>query len=235
MRYVKDATGRFSERPHYTPDEIEAICSKFVTNYRHTRYNGNCSYPIITRDLERLIELNADLDLYVPLDDSVEGLTDFSSDKPIVKIAEHLGENAATNRLRATLAHELSHLILHTSLYNAKKLQCTLDLIDHSCNNSITYRDSSSEENYSDWLEWQAWYATGAILMPKADIMERVQRYVIQTGLVSPINEGSPEATDLIAKVSNKYQVSNQLAALRLKRLLVLGIPSTDQHKIMFT
>lgn len=233
MKLVKDTTGRFSERPHYTTDELEAICNKPVIEFLQNRYGEKYTYPISTDDLLRIIERHADLDLYANLGDGIEGVTDFSLEKPEIKIAEHLSEESASNRFRATLAHELSHVIVHKSLFNDKKMQFTLDLIDESPLRSMTYRDSHAEENSLDWLEWQAWYATGAILIPKDDLIQRIQKYVLQTGITTPVDETSFEASELIARVSNKYQVSNVLATLRLKRLLILGKPDKDQGRLI--
>lgn len=33
MRYVKDKTGRFNERPHYEPQELDHACEKIIVDF----------------------------------------------------------------------------------------------------------------------------------------------------------------------------------------------------------
>src|SRR5437868_4325122 len=111
MKWVKDKTGRFGERPHYDPAELDAECERLVKDFLLARY-GKIEFPIKTDDLTLIVEsLAEDLDLYADLtaeEGEVEGVTEFfPSKKPRVKISKHLSESALENRLRTTLTHEI--------------------------------------------------------------------------------------------------------------------------------
>ena len=77
MRYVRDTTGRFSQRPHYEPAELDKECERVLTAF----FGGHIPLPIATEDLARLIERDtsdfdpgSDLSRY---GSDVEGVTEF--------------------------------------------------------------------------------------------------------------------------------------------------------------
>jgi hypothetical protein len=96
MKWVNDITGRFPQRPHYNPEEIDYECENVVIDYLKHKYNC-VKFPISTDDLTILIEKStSDLNLYADLSadgEDVEGATDFFLDKePAVFISEKLSE-----------------------------------------------------------------------------------------------------------------------------------------------
>ena len=67
MRYVPDRTGRFSQRPHYEPKELDRECETIITKFLKER-NGTANFPVTTDDLTVLIERDTEsLDLYADL------------------------------------------------------------------------------------------------------------------------------------------------------------------------
>jgi hypothetical protein len=58
VRWYRDPTGRFNERPHYEAKEIDNECEGIVVRFL-TKLRGRVSYPIATDDLEKLIESKA--------------------------------------------------------------------------------------------------------------------------------------------------------------------------------
>jgi len=118
MRYVRDQTGRFPERPHYEPKEIDTLFEHIVVGFLKARH-GQVEFPFTTEDLTVLIEQEtADLDPYADLSGygaGVEGVTEFwPGRKPSVKIAKELAESdRRENRYRTTLSHEYGHVRLH--------------------------------------------------------------------------------------------------------------------------
>ena len=131
MKWFPDKTGRFPERPHYEPQELDYACEGIVSAFLRRRYSS-ITYPIDTNDLVILVEQEAaSLDLYADLSeegDNVEGVTDFSPPgKPSVRIDYRLSEQTwRENRLRTTLTHELGHVKFHHSLWAAKAQQMLL-------------------------------------------------------------------------------------------------------------
>jgi hypothetical protein len=108
VQYVRDQTGRFQQRPHYKPEELDRECESIITGFIKGLH-GEVRYPIETEDLKTLLERDTeDLDVYADLSTygaEVEGVTEFKPGrKPSVKISSHLTENnRRENRLRTTL------------------------------------------------------------------------------------------------------------------------------------
>src|SRR5262245_10401430 len=108
VMYVRDQTGRFPQRPHYKPEELDRECESLITTFIKGLH-GKVGYPVETEDLKTLIERDTeDLDVYADLSTygaEVEGVTEFNAGrKPSVKIARHLTEDdRRENRLRTTL------------------------------------------------------------------------------------------------------------------------------------
>jgi hypothetical protein len=200
MKWVTDATGRFPERPHYTTDEIDAECETVLRSYS----SGLPSFPLSTNDLVILLESQcADLDLYADLaaeGAGIEGVTLFDprGGKPTVRIeAAIASDKRRENRLRTTLTHELGHVRLHSFLFPLNAGNA-----GPRCDAANIVRPPAR-----DWMEWQAAYASGAFLMPRAAISDVVQRL-----------SGSREPA-LVRTVQSAFAVSAEAARIRLLQL----------------
>ncbi len=234
MKWLPDKTQRFAQYPHYEKAEIDSECERIVSEFLRQKY-GNVDFPISTDDLTVLIESRvASLDPYADLSSlgsDVEGVTNFfPGEQPRVRIASCLSEETAReNRLRTTITHELGHVHFHNCLYQyqfdaspsfldksnqGKPLQCKRDKV-HGLNKG------------TDWMEWQAGYASGAFLMPKTCVARIAQERLASVSLVSPISTNAPEAATLIAAIIRNFQVSQDAARVRLIYLgyLVEGTP----------
>src|ERR1019366_723197 len=55
VKYVPDRTGRFSQRPHYEPKELDRECENIIAGFLKERH-GVAKYPVSTDDLTVLIE-----------------------------------------------------------------------------------------------------------------------------------------------------------------------------------
>src|SRR4051812_46932863 len=103
MKWVTDRTGRFQQRPHYTPEELDLECENILLSFLRNRH-GHITLPVSTDDLTVLIETKAaTLDLYADLTKEgydVEGVTDFMPGKqPSVRIDKRLSSDPRmTNR-----------------------------------------------------------------------------------------------------------------------------------------
>jgi Zn-dependent peptidase ImmA (M78 family) len=220
-KYVRDITGKFNQRPHYEPMEIDLECEKTIISFLKDLY-GKIEYPIQTDDLSKLIERHAsDLDQYADLTsygNNVEGLTEFiSKKKPKVSISGAMSEeNSRENRLRTTLTHELGHVIFHGYLYE-------LELVDQSPTRCLRVckRDDivASAKTYpgANWMEWQAGYACGAFLMPASYVKGLVKEFVGSQACNAPLSCDQRQA--MIAKVAEFFLVSKDAARVRLSVL----------------
>ena len=178
--YVPDKTGRFSRRPHYKPEELDDECENIILSFLNECY-GEVNFPVSTNDLTKLIERDAeDLDLYADLSEfgpDVEGVTEFQlHQRSFVKIAQELSEDARReNRLRTTLTHEYGHVHFHAPLCELESLDN--DLFSNRRSMEACRRETILEASQNDWMEWQAGYVCGALLMPVSFVKQRVRTY----------------------------------------------------------
>lgn len=213
MREVRDNTGRFAMRPHYDPTELDRLFDRRLAEFFRPT-TGSIPFPIPTDDIIRLVEQDtsdfdpgADLSHY---GEGVEGVTEFPRNgKPRVRIVPELGfDEARENRFRTTLTHEYGHVHLHTYLFQMQEADADRQ--------QVCKRDTMTGARQTDWIEWQAGYACGAILMPASLIRRRVAtfRQDRQLGDANPIR-GRP-VIDLISMIKSDFQVSEAAARVRL-------------------
>lgn len=230
MRMIPDPTGRFPERPFYDPAELDLDCEKRINAFLRD-VHGKIEFPVVTDDLTKLIERHvrdfdqyADLSLYGP---GVEGVTEFyPGNKPNVRISDALSNDAhRENRLRTTLTHELGHVFYHTWLFDQRVAGQLFPKPSQKKNDvQVCKRDTILDAPQSDWMEWQAGHACGALLMPVSRIKALAREVVQRTPPpdMTAIALDSPFASALIDGVVDRFQVSREAARVRLQRLRFL-------------
>ena len=225
MRWTKDLTGRFPERPYYPQEDLDGLSEEWVVGFLVERY-GKAEFPVSTEDLTVMIEGDtSDLDQYADLSgegeegEEVQGLTLFFPDrKPVVKIAQELaGSGRREHRLRTTLTHEFAHVKLHARLWPFDQPRLFPDAEESP--GPRCKRPGDIRGFGTDWMEWQAGYVSGAILMP----ITRLQRLVRMTfdawGAFGSVPTASVKGSDLIARVAGQFGVSTDAARVRLAQL----------------
>lgn len=228
VQYVPDKTGRFSQRPHYKPAELDRECENIIGTFLRTRY-GDARYPVSTDDLTRLIERDTeDLDLYADLSEfgpDVEGVTEFTpGKKPVVRISEKLsGDERYNNRLRTTLTHEYGHVKFHGYLWEIEPPQRDLLRSNPNANKQICKRDDILNANQYDWMEWQAGYICGAILMPVTQVNRIVGAYQEKHGIYGAVLRSDKHGLALIEEIRAGFEVSADAARVRLTKLGILS------------
>jgi hypothetical protein len=221
MKYVPDKTGRFQQRPHYEQGEIDDECDRIVTEFLIAKY-GAVKFPITTEDLTCLIERDAaDLDLYADLSQEgpdVQGVTDFyPKGKPRVRIARELSEGTSReNRLRTTLTHEYGHVRFHDYVWKldlkpADMLKEIPSKVSPKCN-----RNALLDAPLTDWMEWQAGYVSGAMLMPHSAVLKLFSDYSQQQRTFAPIAAESNHGRVVRRIVTDAFKVSDEAAKVRL-------------------
>jgi Zn-dependent peptidase ImmA (M78 family) len=159
-----------------------------------------------------------DLDSGCDLDDGVDGLTDFfPKKKPKVKIALRLQKPHFENRLRTTLTHEYGHVILHGFLFAIEDdLERLFD--GHPRDTRNTCHRDTIQGGSRDWMEWQAGFACGALLMPKTELTRVVQAFREAENLrFADIDIDSDASRRLTARVTAEFHVSQDAARVRLE------------------
>jgi hypothetical protein len=234
MKLIRDATGRFHERPFYTAAELDIECEIVVCSFLKDLH-GKAEWPIATDDLTKLLEQRVtDLDLYADLSnlgDQVEGVTDFvRGAQPRVRIASELSlRDYHTNRLRTTLTHEFGHVHFHAYLFqldeesadlfstaNAGTALPATKRPPRSGSSQACRRETILGAREVDWMEWQAGYASGAFLMPISPLRSLVQGFARSSGLVTGIVAGSERGSELVEAVVRAFAVSRDAARVRL-------------------
>lgn len=222
MKYIPDNKGRFAQRPYYQDDELDALCDQKITQFLMKK-RGRVIFPIETDDLKCMIEQDAsDLDAFADLSSEghgVQGVTDFfPGKKPKVRIAEALSSDASEHRLRTTLSHEYGHVWLHAPLYDA--VQATLDLFPSCCPQPHQcHRDSIIQAQKVDWMEWQAGFVCGAILMPVSHVKCLLGNIDERNQIHEPALINTPHANALVNTLADTYCVSKEAARVRLERM----------------
>lgn len=224
MKWVSDNTGRFSKRPHYLPEELDFECEKIVVDFLARRY-GKIEYPIATDDLTRMLEQAvASVDFYADVsrgDGEVWALTEFCPPGlPRVRISRRLSEDPRyENPLRTTITHEHGHVKFHGFLFEMRaatgNLFASPVLPSHVCR-----REKIESPKEYDWMEWQAAYVSGALLMPKTAISGLVRLFLQKNMIAIPrLATASDAACALIDLVMKDFRVSRDAARVRLTKL----------------
>jgi hypothetical protein len=222
MIWKRDYTGRFPQRPHWELEELEHRCEEIVAPFLEARY-GQAPVRVPTDALTVLIERAAEeLDLHADLvadneNEEIHGVTwFFPGAKPKVQIDRKLRrEFRRTNRYRTTLAHEYGHLLLHAWLYdhfqrelkNQESLRCYSRTVQ------------ASIDRLTDWMEWQAGYICGALLMPKRSVDLLAGAFGKERGVSVPLKVDSMDAHALTKRLTDLFDVSRDAARVRLLKL----------------
>jgi hypothetical protein len=242
MKWVPDTTGRFQWRPYYDQEELDHECQRLVSSFLMQK-NREIRYPISTDDLSVLVERDtSDLDLYADLSvegEDVEGITDFFLERrPAIRITRELSlDDAKYHRLRTTLAHEYGHVRFHSFLWNLDsdnqpqvKMTKTLMRRYHKHVQLVRgfscFRCSRSrifDAPAVDWMEWQASYASGAMLMPVSSLRDLAGR-ILAGHKHSWVSAGSDKAGELVSRAAEEFDVSGEAARVRLTKLGILQV-----------
>lgn len=224
MRSAPDPTGRFPKRPYYEDGELDRLCEQVISDFLLDRY-GKVLLPVPTEDLTVLIERDAeDLDLYADLsgeEGGAQGVTDFfPGRKPRVRIAKELSEQEhKENRLRTTLTHEYGHVKCHAPLYDAEASPSLFPDLHEKKPVPKCHRATTHGTNTTDWMEWQAGYMSGALLMPITQSGRIVCDAQIKFRIYGACRTQSAQGRALIGLVSRSFAVSRDAAKVRLEQL----------------
>jgi Zn-dependent peptidase ImmA (M78 family) len=218
MYWTDDASGRFDTRPKYTPTELELFSQQHIAR---SRLRLNPDRPITTFELITLVEQNvAYLDLYSDLSkdgSDIECAIDyFSYQKPIVRVKRELAVTARLeSRLRIVLAHELIHAVLHSEVMGHIKPEsiCGFRTIGPRCNIETIYT-----ADINDWLEWQATYAGGSLLMPAQEIAKFIGP-ASSVGDLAAANGNLAGDEPFIDRLAAYFLVPREFVTLRLHQL----------------
>ena len=225
MKWIKDTTGRFPERPYFSVQELDDLSEFWICQFLVERY-GKAEFPAATEDLTVMIESEtSDLDQFADLTseeangEEVHGLTLFYPDrKPAVKISQELASHEnRQHRLRTTLAHEFGHVKLHSGLWQFDQLRLFADTDPQP--GPRCKRAKMLNAPRTDWMEWQAGYVSGALLMPITSLKGLIQAVPAEWGTSESLVNDSTRTMKLLSLVAARFGVSIDAARVRLSQL----------------
>ncbi len=118
----------------------------------------------------------------------IHGFTD--AEKRIICINSSLVENPHKERfLRATIAHEIGHAILH--IPTMQKMKQYLKLVQRQENGRVRLYRESNILPYEN-PEWQAWHFAKAILMPRATLQKLLNEGIVDSVRLADIYNVNP-------------------------------------------
>ena len=251
MKLIPQASGPFFKWPFFEKDELEKIA---VDDLRICGLLPEEPGPV---NIESVVKALFGFDpVYTDPGEGVLGFIRFGPRKPeSIIIHEALtaldGGPTVEHRFRSTLAHEIGHGRLHvapfTELFQAKKTGYATELVRSPGTRKPTFLCRASDiregesargpglANWERMAEWQANRYMGAILTPA-----RLVSQAVRDALVLPDSHTSLELTQvqraaLAPEISRLFNVSRQLASIRLSELCPDPAPQGDLFSVPTT
>ena len=153
------------------PNEIKSPRIKFeeIRKQADEFRLRNWKQGVLPVDILRIAEFNLDLD-FIPVDKlkstfDIDALL-FNGLKSIAVDKAEFMNDIFENRLRFSVAHEIGHIVLHSSIYE----KLSFDSLDEK----IKFISLIDEEEYN-WIEQQAYEFAGRLLVPLAELEQSLK------------------------------------------------------------
>ena len=233
---MKEYRSGGEKRIWYEPEEIEAIASDELAR---AGLRPKLGHQDLSVDVEALLEqhLKLPLDQYADLEPEVLGVTTFvQGERPRIALNRDLTGGALDDddatpglvgRWRATLAHEVAHVLLHRLLYEFDDIQRGLFAVASNTSGPAKLhrclkRDIGFRDRLQDWKEVQANMGMSALLMPKSLFLSVVKEERDRLDVSDrALRVGSPAHRALATILSRRFKVSKEAASIRLETLSI--------------
>jgi Zn-dependent peptidase ImmA (M78 family) len=155
----------------------------------------------------------------------------------VIFVDHSLLSSDATARFRFTLAHELGHLSLH------RNLPLDFELLDATSKGILDARQDlrlgrRELKTPRDWLEWQANYYAGCLLIPRAMLGPELERRQHLLGVRLPgriyVDDQPDNMASYISLVEHlraTFQTSKTTTRIRLEQLGLLEDRRTPRER----
>jgi hypothetical protein len=235
MRTFRSPKGPFTEQPFYEPAEIELICADELQ-----KVGLYPSAPAPVR-IDRFIEKRFSVQpIYEDLPEGLLGFTKFGSEGVeeifVAKAFDEEGTLPAERRLRTTLAHEAGHGLLHAHLFalgtrpdslfgdgiapDSPKILCR--------DGGVAGVQLTRKKPPYRWWEHQANLVMGALLLPKALLVEALKPLLTTQGMLKQAVLASAHRDAAIRLLAETFNVNPVVARIRLDALY----PSTADRQL---
>lgn len=180
-------------------------------------------------NVEALIETHfeARLDFGTELGGGVLGFTFFSKKgKPeVVGISPSMDEETKVSerRIRATLAHEAGHCMMHPILFMEEGGQTEISNsnIDSEKRRILCKKTDINPGGKYDgrWWEFQANCAIGGFLLPRSLVIQSVSSFTTESGLLGLATLEHPAREDATMHMAETFDVNPVVARIRLSSI----------------
>ncbi len=230
MKTRRTNIGPFKERPFYSLEEIERMCSDELQSVG--LYPTSPAPIRIDRFLEKRFKINVS---YEDLPRGILGFTEFGSKGPAaIVVSKSLddGKQSSERRIRTTLAHEGGHGLLHAHLMVMAPQTITLFEGDRGTQRpKILCREDGpsnvrSAKYDGKWWEFQANQAMGALLLPRSLVEEALRELLVSSGSFGRSTIAPAQRAVAAEILSQTFEVNQVAARLRLDTIL----PSADRQ-----
>jgi len=223
MKTFRSKSGPFSERPHFEPSEIDRICADELR--KEGLYPNSPEAIRIDRFVEKRFGV---VPQYEDLPGGVLGFTKFSKKGvEAVVVARALDAEkgkVAERRVRTTLAHEAGHGLLHAYLFALDEKPLHLFDADSHSDHKILCRDVQGDERKSRaydgrWWEFQANWAMGGLLCPRALVQEAVKPFLVPSGSLGAVMLDEKRREVAARALADIFDVNTIVAKIRITEL----------------
>jgi len=244
MKLIPQASGPFFKWPFFEKNELEKIAIDDL------RSCGLLPEEPGAVNIESMVKALFGFDpVFTDPGDGIMGFIRFGPKKPeSIIIHEALtaldGGPTIEHRFRSTLAHEIGHGRLHvapfTELFQAKKSGYATELVRSPGTRKPTFmcrasdiRDDESARgpglaNWERMAEWQANRYMGAILTPARLVSQAVREALELADPHTSLRLTVAQRAALAPEISLLFNVSRQLASIRLSELFPDPEPQGD-------
>ncbi|MBI4095184.1 MAG: ImmA/IrrE family metallo-endopeptidase [Candidatus Liptonbacteria bacterium] len=225
MKTLRSTIGPVRNRPYFTRDEIERLCTDEL---KALDLFPKEPQPI---RIERFVEKRFGPVSYQDLPESIMGFTRFGRDgvEKIV-VARSLidaGRASSERRANTTLAHEAGHGLLHSHLFALETPPPSLFGPDNAEPMRILCRDDAFTHQRlrydGRWWEFQANQVIGALLLPATLVQECISDYLEGRGLLGMKVLPARRREAAAIRVSEVFDVNPVVARIRLEQLFPVG------------
>jgi len=228
VRVYRAREGPFAERPYFTLQEIESICSDELK--KAELYPKEPSPIRIDRFIEKKFEIQIS---YQDLPEGLLGYTKFGP-KGVEEIAvsrglAEEGNRASERRLSATIAHEAGHGLLHAHLFVLEPEQIRSlfgDGVDRTApkilcreGNVMGSRGFPRKGYDGHWWEFQANQAIGALLLPRSLVQKAIERLMVERGSLGQLVLEKSRMVEAARQLSEAFEVNPIVAEIRVENL----------------
>lgn len=227
MKTYRATTGPFTERPYYTLEEVEQICTDEL---RKVGLFPHEPEPIrIDRFIEKRFKV---VPQYEDLAEDLLGCTEFGpkgvQEIIILRSLAEESSKVSDRRLNTTLAHESGHGLLHAHLFvlerearslfgdgldpNKPRILCRKDTVEGM-------QERRGVNRPAPWWEYQANLAIGGLLMPRQLVMMTLEPYLTEKGRLGNKVLDRAQKEMAIRELVNVFDVNPIVAKIRVEKI----------------